>query len=75
MTEEILKWLLEDSTPEVKLRTLKEYLKLPDNHEDVILAKEVLKKSKIYASILRKLKKDDKWITLYAYMAKNDSVK
>lgn len=41
MTDEILNWLLEDSTPEVKLRTLKEYLGLPDDHERVILAHQL----------------------------------
>lgn len=61
MTDEILNWLLEDSTPEVKLRTLKEYLGLPDDHERVILAKEALIKSKIYARTLKKLKQDKKW--------------
>ena len=35
----ILEWLLEEETPEVRLRTLKEYLKLPDDDERVIECK------------------------------------
>ena len=42
MTDEILNWLLEDSNPEVKLRTMKEYLGLSDDDNRVIQAKEEL---------------------------------
>lgn len=69
MTDEILNWLLEDNTPEVKLRTLKEYLGLSDDHERVIHAKEELKKSKIFARTLKKLKQDKKWSKFDAIMA------
>ena len=31
MNQSILDWLLEEETPEVRLRTLKEYMKLPDD--------------------------------------------
>ena len=48
MTDEILNWLLEDSNPEVKLRTMKEYLGLSDDDNRVIQAKEELLNSKIY---------------------------
>lgn len=57
MTDEILNWLLEDSNPEVKLRTMKEYLGLSDDNNRVIQAKEELLNSKIYARTLNKLKK------------------
>ncbi len=33
MDRPILDWLMEEETPEVRLRTLKEYLKLPDDDE------------------------------------------
>ena len=36
MDRSILEWLLEEETPEVRLRTLKEYMKLPNNHESFI---------------------------------------
>ena len=39
MDQTILEWLLEEETPEVRLRTLKEYLKLPDDDERVIECK------------------------------------
>ncbi len=46
MDRSILAWLLEKETPEVRLRTLKEYLKLPDDDEEVIECKELLLQSK-----------------------------
>ena len=39
MDHSIREWLLEDETPEVKLRMLKEYEKLPENDERVIECK------------------------------------
>lgn len=69
MTDEILNWLLEDSNPEVKLRTMKEYLGLSDDNNRVIQAKEELLNSKIYARTLNKLKKDNKWSKFDAIMA------
>ena len=35
MDQTILNWLLEEQTPEVRLRTLKEYLKLSEDDEEV----------------------------------------
>ena len=32
MDRSVLEWLLEETTPEVKLRTLKEYEKLPEDY-------------------------------------------
>ena len=68
MTDEILNRLLEDSNPEVKLRTMKEYLGLSDDDNRVIQAKEELLNSKIYARTLNKLKKDNKWSKFDAIM-------
>ncbi|GFI64641.1 hypothetical protein IMSAG185_00230 [Lachnospiraceae bacterium] len=36
MDENILEWLLAEDTPEVRLRTLKEYLKLSDGDTKII---------------------------------------
>ena len=36
MEQSIREWLLEDITPEVKLRMLKEYEKLPEDDERVV---------------------------------------
>ena len=46
MDRSILEWLLEDETPEVKLRTLKEYEKLPEDDESVIACKKLLLQSR-----------------------------
>ena len=48
MDRSILDWLLEEETPEVRLRTLKEYMKLPDDDEKVIECKNRLLQSKVY---------------------------
>lgn len=69
MKDEILNWLLEDSNPEVKLRTLKEYLGLGDDNPRVINAKEVLLQSQVYARALKKLKADKPWGKFDALMA------
>ena len=45
MDEKILEWLLEEDTPEVRLRTLKEYLKLSDDDTKVIECKNKLLQS------------------------------
>ena len=47
MDENILEWLLSDDTPEVRLRTLKEYQKLSDDNPKVIECKSKLLQSKI----------------------------
>ena len=66
MDENILEWLLSDDTPEVRLRTLKEYQKLSDDNPKVIECKSKLLQSKIYE---RGLKKDKPWEKFDAIMA------
>ena len=69
MDENILEWLLSDDTPEVRLRTLKEYQKLSDDDLEVIECKSKLLQSKIYERGLKKLKKDKPWEKFDAIMA------
>ena len=69
MDKKILDWLLEESTPEVRLRTLKEYMKLPDDDEKVVACKKELLQSKVYERGLKKLKKDKPWDKYDAIMA------
>ena len=47
MDRMILKWLLEEKDPEVRLRTLKEYEKLPEDDALVTDCKKLLLQSKI----------------------------
>ena len=69
MDQSILDWLLEEETPEVRLRTLKEYMKLPDDDEKVIECKSLLLQSKTYERALKKLRKDKPWDKFDAIMA------
>ena len=69
MDRSILEWLLEEETPEVRLRTLKEYMKLPDDDEKVIECKKQLLQSKMYERALKKLRKDKPWDKFDALMA------
>ena len=69
MDQSILEWLLEEETPEVRLRTLKEYMKLPDDDEKVIECKSLLLQSKTYERALKKLRKDRPWDKFDAIMA------
>lgn len=69
MDENILEWLLEEDTPEVRLRTLKEYLKLSDGDTKVIECKNKLLQSKVYERALKKLKKEKPWAKFGAIMA------
>ena len=69
MDRTILEWLLEEETPEVRLRTLKEYMKLPDDDEKVIECRKVLLQNKIYERALKKLRKDKPWDKFDAIMA------
>ena len=69
MDRSILDWLLDEDTPEVRLRTLKEYLKLPDGDEKVIECKRLLLQSKTYERALKKLRKDKPWDKFDAVMA------
>ena len=69
MDRSILDWLLEEETPEVRLRTLKEYMKLPDDDEKVSECKNRLLQSKVYERALKKLRKDKPWDKFDAIMA------
>ena len=69
MEQSILDWLLEENTPEVQLRTLKEYEKLPEDDERIIACKKSLLMSKTYERGLKKLRKDKPWDKYDAIMA------
>ena len=53
MDKNILEWLLAEDTPEVRLRTLKECLKLSDDDIKVIECKNKLLQSKVYERVLK----------------------
>ena len=61
MDQSILTWLLEEENPEVRLRTLKEYEKLPEDDERVTDCKKRLLQSKVYERGLKKLRTDKPW--------------
>ncbi len=61
MDRTILEWLLEEENPEVRLRTLKECEKLPEDDEQVIDCKKRLLQSKVYERGLKKLRTDKPW--------------
>ena len=69
MDHSIREWLLEDETPEVKLRMLKEYEKLPEDDERVLECKKLLLQSKVYERGLKKLQTDKPWAKYDAIMA------
>ena len=69
MDSSVLEWLLEEKNPEVRLRTLKEYLKLPDDDEKVIECKSLLLRDKVYERALKKLRSDKPWAKFDAIMA------
>ncbi len=69
MDRSILEWLLAEDAPEVRLRTLKEYEKLPEDDESVIACKEMLLKSKTYERALKKLKTEKPWAKFDAILA------
>ncbi|MBR4145935.1 MAG: hypothetical protein IKU06_10835 [Lachnospiraceae bacterium] len=69
MDKKILDWLLDEETPEVRLRTLKEYERLPEEDEKVVDCKRKLLESKTYERGLKKLKKDKPWDKYDAIMA------
>ncbi len=69
MDNSILEWLLEEETPEVRLRTLKEYEKLPDDAEKVIECKKLLLQSRVYERALKKLRTEKPWAKFDAIMA------
>ena len=61
MDQTILAWLTEEENPEVRLRTLKEYQKLPEDDPAVAACKKLLLQSKIYERGLKKLRSDKPW--------------
>ena len=69
MERSIQEWLLEEGTPEVRLRTLKEYEKLPDDDARVVECKKLLLQSKVYERGLKKLRSDKPWAKYDAIMA------
>ena len=69
MDHSILAWLLEEENPEARLRTLKEYMKLPDDDESVIECKRLLLQSKTYERGLKKLRTDKPWAKFDAILA------
>ena len=69
MEKNIIEWLLEEKTPEVRLRTLKECEKLPEDEKSVVQCKEELLRSKVYERELKKLKKNKNWDKYDAIMA------
>ncbi len=69
MDRTILDWLLEEENPEVRLRTLKEYQRLPEDDAQVIDCKKLLLQSKIYERGLKKLRTDKPWAKYDAILA------
>ena len=69
MDRSILDWLLAEDTPEVRLRTLKEYEKLPEDDENVAACKTLLLQSKVYERALKKLRTDKPWAKFDAILA------
>ena len=69
MDRTILEWLLEEENPEVRLRTLKEYEKLPEEDERVIECKKRLPQGKTYERGLKKLRTDKPWAKYDAILA------
>ena len=61
MDQTIRAWLLEEENPEVRLRTLKEYEKLPEDDARVTDCKKRLLQSKVYERGLKKLRTDKPW--------------
>ena len=61
MDRSILAWLLEEENPEVRLRTLKECEKLPEDDARVTDCKKRLLQSKVYERGLKKLRSDKPW--------------
>ena len=82
MEPSILEWLPEEETPEVRLRTLKKYEKLPES-EAMQAGYEVLNRHRLengrYLLTASKsvpafkagnIGEENKWVTLYACMAR-----
>ncbi len=69
MDQTIRAWLLEEENPEVRLRTLKEYEKLPEDDARVTDCKKRLLQSKVYERGLKKLRTDKPWAKYDAILA------
>ena len=69
MDRSVLEWLLEEETPEVRLRTLEEYEKLPQTDERVAACKKALLQSKTYERGLKKLRTEKPWAKYDAILA------
>ena len=69
MDKTILEWLLDEKNPEVRLRTLTEYKKLPGDDDHVSDCKRMLLQSKVYERGLKKLKKEKSWDKYDAILA------
>ena len=68
MERSVREWLLEKETPEVRLRTLKEYERLPEEDEQVAESRRLLLQSKVYERGLKKLRTDKPWAKYDAIM-------
>jgi len=69
MDQSVLSWLLEEENPEVRLRALKEYEKLPEDDERIIACKNALLQSKTYERALKKHRSDKPWAKYDAILA------
>ncbi len=69
MDQSVLSWLLEEENPEVRLRVLKEYEKLPEDDERIIACKNALLQSKTYERALKKHRSDKPWAKYDAILA------
>ena len=69
MDQTIRAWLLEEENPEVRLRTLEEYEKLPEDDARVTDCKKRLLQSKVYGRGLKKLRSDKPWAKYDAILA------
>ena len=69
MDQAISAWLLSEDTPEVRLRTLKEYEKRKDDDADVLQCRAQLLQSKVYERGLKKLKTEKPWAKFDAILA------
>ena len=69
MDSSVREWLLEEKNPEVRLRTLKEYEKLPEDDESVVECRNLLLQSKVYERGLKKLRTEKPWAKYDAILA------
>lgn len=67
--EHVIKWLLEDETPEVKYRTMTELLGMPKDGPEVRKAHENLLSSNSLGLVMDKFKLNKKWEDINALLA------